>query len=110
MDNTVDFSNCEDTIETPTDVFVGTYDIKIDRAHIPVNEWSRLVEDDVDEILFELIYENYDVIIKNTDMYNAIKASNNSYTRSLIEIGHDERDAHVLAIYLIAYISKKLIF
>jgi hypothetical protein len=110
MDNTIDFTNCEDTIETQIDMFVGTYDIKIDRDHIPVNEWSRLVEENFDEILYELIYENYDVIINNADMYDAVKPSNNSYTRSLLEIGYNEREALIMAIYLIAYISKKLIF
>lgn len=110
MDNTVDFTNCEDTIETQIDLFIGTYDIKIDRAHIPVNEWSRLVEENFDDMLYELIYDNYDAIIGNVEMYNVIKPSSNSYTRSLLDIGYDEKDAFVMAIYLIAYISKKLIF
>lgn len=74
MDNTIDFSNCDDE-----DDFIYNY-------------------------VYNLIYDNYDTIIKNDEMYDAIKPSNNSYTRLLINNGHSERDAHIAAIHFIMQI------
>lgn len=99
MDKTVNYE-CDELVGIDLDV----------AEHIDVSLEQSTVDEHFDDLLYELIYRYYDVIIKDTKIQAAIHPSSNSYTQHLLTTGHTQEEANIQAICLLFYIIKKLNF
>jgi len=97
-----------DTINYECEEFIGIDIDVVERIDISLDE--SVINEYLEDQLRELIYENYDEIIKTPSICEAVQPCNNIYTKCLLSHGYDQKAAFIQSLCMLMFITKKLIF